>query len=84
MHVCAPSANLSSGTVQFLANARTNTQPLNRIELWIDGNKRAQVFTDRIHISMPIANGTHTAGFIEVVASGLFIKKRVTFTVGGN
>jgi hypothetical protein len=84
VHVCAPSANVGSGTVQFLASARTNTQPLNRIELWIDGQKRAQVFTDRLHISLPIPNGTHTAGFIEVGASGLFIKKRVTFTVGGN
>jgi hypothetical protein len=82
--VCAPSANVASGTVKFLASARTNTQPLNRIELWVDGQKRAQVFTDRLHISLSIANGTHTAGFVEVGASGLFIKKRVTFTVGGN
>jgi hypothetical protein len=82
VHVCAPSAHVSSGTVQFLASARTNTQPLNRIELWIDGSKRAQVFTDRLHISLPISNGTHSAGFIEVGASGLFIKKKVTFTVG--
>jgi hypothetical protein len=40
VHVCAPAAKVASGTVQFLASARTNTQPLNRIELWIDGHKR--------------------------------------------
>ncbi len=44
--------------------------------------KKTQVFTDRLHTSLPIANGTRTAGFIEVGASGLLIRKRVTFTVG--
>jgi hypothetical protein len=82
VHVCAPSANVPSGTVHFLASARTNTQPLNRIELWIDGHKRTQVFTDRLHINLPIPDGTHTATFFEVGASGLHIKKTVTFTVG--
>jgi hypothetical protein len=80
--VCAPSAKVPSGTVHFLASARTNTQPLNRIELWIDGHKRMQVFNDRLNINLPIPNGKHSAGFIEVGASGLFIKKKVTFTVG--
>jgi hypothetical protein len=67
-----------------LASARTNTQPLNRIELWIDGHKRFQVFSDRLHINLPIPNGKHSASFIEVCASGLFIKEKVTFTVGGS
>jgi hypothetical protein len=84
IHVCAPSANVPSGTVHFLASARTNTQPLNRIELWIDGHKKAQVFTDRLHINLPVPNGKHTAAFFEVGASGLHIQKNVTFTVGGN
>jgi VCBS repeat protein len=82
VHVCAPSAQVGSGMVQFLASARTNTQPLNRIELWIDGQKKFQVFMDRLQVKLPLADGQHTAGFIEVGASGLFIKKKVTFTVG--
>ncbi len=80
--VCAPKVSVPSGTVQFLASARTNTQPLRRIELWIDGHKRFQVFADRLHISLPVADGPHSATFIEVGASDLFIKKTVTFTVG--
>jgi FG-GAP-like repeat len=82
VHACAPSAHVASGMVQFLASARTNTQPLNRIELWIDGQKKLQVFTDRLQVKLPLADGQHTAGFIEVGASGLSIKKKVTFTVG--
>ena len=82
VHVCAPKANVASGTVHFLASARTNTQPLARIELWIDGKKKIQVFTDRLTIDLPVANGTHTADFYEVGASGLHIKQSVTFKVG--
>jgi hypothetical protein len=82
VHVCAPSAQVGSGMVQFLASARTNTQPLNRIELWIDGHKKLQVFTDRLRIKLPLSDGQHTASFIEVGASGLSIKKKVTFNVG--
>jgi hypothetical protein len=82
VHLCAPSAQVASGMVQFLASARTNTQPLNRIELWIDGQKKLQVFADRLQVKLPLADGQHTAGFIEVGASGLSIKKKVTFTVG--
>jgi VCBS repeat protein len=82
VHLCAPKTQVASGMVQFLASGRTNTQPLNRIELWIDGHKQLQVFTDRLQVKLPLPDGRHTAGFIEVGASGLFIKKKVTFTVG--
>ena len=82
IHVCAPAAAVPAGTVHFLASARTNTQPLNRIELWVDGQKKIQVFTDRLKIDLALANGTHRAAFYEVGASGLHIKKSVTFTVG--
>ena len=82
VHVCAPKTNVASGTVHFLASARTNTQPLTRIELWIDGKKKIQVFTDRLNINLAVANGTHTANFYEIGASGLHIKQSVTFKVG--
>jgi hypothetical protein len=81
IHVCSPATKVAGGTVHFLASARTNTQPLNRIELWVDGKKKVQVFADRLHIDLSIPSGKHTAGFVEVGASGLFIKKNVIFTV---
>ncbi len=82
IHVCAPSATVPSGTVHFVASARTNTQPLARMELWIDGQKKFQVFSDRLKTNLAIPNGTHTAAFYEVGASGLHIQKNVTFAVG--
>ena len=82
VHVCAPKPLVSGGNVNFLASARTNTQPLLRFELWVDGIKRLQRFSDRMNVNLPIAKGAHTAAFIEVGASGLHIEKKVSFTVG--
>jgi hypothetical protein len=82
IHVCEPAEVTPRGTVQFLASARSSVQPLNRIELWVDGKKEVQIFADRLHFEMPLANGKHTAGFFEIGASGLKTEKRVEFTVG--
>jgi hypothetical protein len=82
VHVCAPTADVASGTVRFLASARTNTQPLLRFELWIDGHKKLQLFTDRMNVKLPVSDGTHEAVFVEVGASGLHIKKAIHFNVG--
>jgi hypothetical protein len=82
VHVCAPAADVPSGMVRFLASARTNTQPLLRFELWIDGHKKLQLFTDRMNVKFSIPDGAHEAVFVEVGASGLHIKKTVKFKVG--
>jgi hypothetical protein len=82
VHVCAPAADVPSGTVNFLASARTNTQPLLRFELWIDGKRRIQLTTDRMNVKLPVPDGAHEAVFEEVGASGLHIKKTVQFKVG--
>jgi hypothetical protein len=81
VHVCAPASDVPGGMVRFFASARTNTQPLLRFELWIDGQKKVQLFTDRMNVRLPIPKGTHEATFIEVGASGLHIKKTIWFTV---
>jgi hypothetical protein len=81
IHVCKPAASVPGGTVHFLASARTNVQPLKRMELWVDGKKLAQRFSDRLQVDLPLAAGTHTASFIEVGASDLYIKKKITFIV---
>jgi len=79
IHVCTPTS-VPAGTVHFLASGRTNVQPLLRMELWVDGVKRAQRFTDRLHVDLTLAPGTHTVGFVVVGASGLQIKKKIYIT----
>jgi hypothetical protein len=82
VHVCAPMAKVPSGTVRFIASARTNTQPLFRFELWIDGRRRYVLSNDRLDVKIPVADGTHEAVFVEVGASSLHISKTISFTVG--
>jgi hypothetical protein len=81
VHVCMPASTVPAGTVHFLASARTNVQPLKRMELWVDGKKRAQRFSDRLHVDLTLAPGNHVASFFEVGASDLHIEKTVYFTV---
>lgn len=83
VHICAPAQNSTTNgeRVTFLASARAGTQPLNRMELWIDGHKVFQVFADRMHESVKVTPGTHEADIIEDDATGAYIKKRVSFTV---
>jgi VCBS repeat protein len=82
IHVCAPASEVASGNVRFLASARTNTQPLQRLELWIDGKRRWVLYSDRMDLKLSVPNGTHSARFVEVGASGLSISKNVSFAVG--
>ena len=78
---CSPSGTVAGGSVHFLASARTNTQPLKRMELWVDGSKKLQRFSDRLSANLPVAVGAHTAVFVEVGANGYLLKKSVSFTV---
>ena len=82
VHVCAPTSEVASGSVRFLASARTNVQPLQRFELWIDGKRRWVLYGDRMDLKLSIPNGAHVARFTEVGASNLSISKNVAFTVG--
>jgi hypothetical protein len=82
IHACEPASKNPSGTIHFLASARSNVQPLDRIELWIDGKKEFQVFADRMLFELPLADGEHRASFFEIGASGLNIEKQFKFTVG--
>ena len=84
LHICLPiDEHLATGKVRFLASARSHTQPTNRIELWVDGSKVFQVFSDRIDHSLTLSPGNHSAALIEVEANNHFIKKNITFTVDG-
>jgi VCBS repeat protein len=77
---CFPVTNNTS-PVRFNGAFHAQTQPANRIELWIDGKKQFQVFGDIINHSMPVSVGTHTATLVGVSATGRFIKSSRTFSV---
>lgn len=82
VHVCSPANNSKiSGAVHFVASARAGIQPLNRMELWVDGAKRFQLYSDRMNVTLNLAKGVHSADVVEDDAAGHYIKGHVTFTV---
>jgi hypothetical protein len=84
IHYCGP-ANGSAVTgpgVSFKATARARTGPVNRIELWVDGHKLFQTFSDRLNHTQTLSKGTHAATLVEVDSAGALIKTNVSkFTV---
>lgn len=83
VHICAPlnGQRVGSNKVTFVASGRAGTQPLNRMELWIDGKKVFQVLADRMNVSVTLPNGTHQADVIEDDAVGSYVKAHVMFIV---
>ena len=82
VHVCSPLNNAHvTGAVRFVASARAGIQPLNRMELWVDGVKKFQLYNDRMSTTLNLAKGQHSADIIEDDAVGHYIKGHVTFTV---
>jgi len=82
INFCLPaSAGSVTSPVHFVGSFHTQTQPANRIELWIDGQKQFQVFGDRIDTSVPVSTGVHIATLVGVSATGQFIKSTRSFTV---
>lgn len=82
VNICSPSQGGTSGTaVRFLASGRAFTEPVHRIELWIDGQKRFQVFNDRMDVTLNVDPGAHRAEVVEVEANGTFRKAQRDFSV---
>jgi len=84
INFCLPAiagTGASTSPVRFVGSFHAQTQPANRIELWIDNQKQLQVFGDRIDISVPVSTGIHIATLVGVSATGQFIKSTRSFTV---
>ncbi len=84
IHYCGP-ANGSTVTgpgITFQATARAKSGPVNRIELWVDGHKLFQTYTDRLNRVQTLSKGVHAATLVEVDSAGGIIKSNVSkFTV---
>lgn len=80
---CLPAAGGTAlGPARFVGSFHAQTQPANRIELWVDGKKQLQTSNDRIDARVALPTGTHSATLVGVSATGKFIKSPVhTFTV---
>jgi hypothetical protein len=82
LHFCKPASSSSvaaSGT-QFVAAAHALSQPVRRMELWVDGHKRFQTSNDRLSRTLTLTVGSHYATVVEVDAAGHIVKSTHTFT----
>jgi len=68
---------------RLIASVRGETQPVNRIEIWVDGHKQTQVFNDKLNTTLSLSQAPHTVEIVAVDATGAFLKARRSFTVGG-
>lgn len=82
VNICSPANNSNiSGSVHFIASARAGVQPLNRMELWVDGVKKFQLYSDRLDKTLSLSKGSHSADIVEDDAVGHYLTGHVTFTV---
>ena len=84
VHVCAPQKGQTySSPVQFEAGGTGASGSVERMELWIDGKKISNYFFSTVKTQVSLANGQHSATFIEVDSAGAYIKSApITFAVG--
>ena len=75
LNFCVPVDNgVGRSPFHFVGSFYAQTQPANRIELWIDGQKKFQVFNDIIDVSLPVSIGSHTATLVGVGTAGAVVK----------
>jgi len=51
------------------------------MELWIDGTKYNNYYTNQINTTVPLTVGSHTVTVVEDDSTGAYIKKAVSITV---
>lgn len=73
-------STVSASNVAFRASGRASSQPVVRMELWIDGKKKFQTTDDRLMKTMSVSMGTHTATVVEVDTANKVVKSSHTFT----
>ncbi len=82
--ICAPTAGGSySSPVQVSASGTAPSgTTLNRLELWIDGKKFNNYFSNQIRTTVPSASGKHSLNVVEVDSTGAYSKSSpISFTV---
>lgn len=83
--ICSPTPNqIVSSPVNFVAAGAGASGKVDHLELWIDGQKIGNYFSDQLNTSVALAAGAHQATVVEVDSNYNYIKSTpVNFTVAG-
>ncbi|HEY1525060.1 MAG TPA: VCBS repeat-containing protein [Candidatus Angelobacter sp.] len=78
VHICAAPTATNSLTVKAAGNSPNGVK---RVELWIDGSKRAQAFSDQLNAKVGVAAGSHSVTVVGVDLYDKPVKKTITVSV---
>jgi hypothetical protein len=78
VHICAAPTATKSLTVKAAGNSPNGVK---RVELWVDGSKLAQAFSDQLNAKVGVATGKHTVTVVGVDLYDAIVKKTITVTV---
>jgi hypothetical protein len=74
VRICTPAANAGVRST-FTVKAAGNSPPgVKRMELWVDGFKRAQNFSDQLRATISLALGTHRVTVVAIDLYDSFVK----------
>ena len=75
---CSAATGINSLTVKASGNSPNGVK---RVELWIDGSKRAQAFSDQLNAKVGVAAGKHNVTVVGVDLYDAIVKKTITVSV---
>jgi hypothetical protein len=76
--ICSATPHTDSLTVKASGNSQSGVK---RVELWIDGFKRAQAFSDQLRATVAVVPGTHRVTLVAVDLYDKLAKEAITVTI---
>jgi hypothetical protein len=76
--ICSATAATRLISVKTSGNSPNGVK---RVELWIDGAKRTQAFSDQLHATVSVSSGTHQVTIVGVDLYDTLVKKTITVSV---
>ncbi|HEY6304890.1 MAG TPA: VCBS repeat-containing protein [Candidatus Angelobacter sp.] len=74
------SATTATGLISVKAGGNS-PNGVKRVELWIDGSKRTQAFSDQLHATVGVPAGTHQVTIVGVDLYDTLVKKTIAVSV---
>jgi hypothetical protein len=78
VNICSAATAVNSVTVKASGNSPNGVK---RLELWIDGSKRAQAFSDQLNAKVGVAAGKHSVTVVGVDLYDAIVKKTISVSV---
>jgi FG-GAP-like repeat/Bacterial Ig domain/FG-GAP repeat len=81
VRVCSPEANATVPSTLTVAASGNSPAGVKRMELWVDGVKRAQNFSDQLNATISLPSGSHELTLVGVDLFDDLVKSRISVQV---